>query len=201
MFLFQSQAKPAPRLSFIWILIYLPLHQFIAQILRLDNAFLWLRVAFMLLVFVVLLLKQEGSQIREICIGRWLSKRSDWIAAGMCLLLVLVTQVFLSQMFHYRKETSSEYFMLAIAAPTNEEILFRGLFLAPLLPHFPRWPFGAVLLTTAIFIGCHDLTNSGWAVWSALATQSIVYGVCYIWTGCVPACIFCHWLWNTLFFI
>lgn len=199
--LFQYRGSLTHRISPLWVLIYLPVHQFIAQTVRYENEFLFLRVAFLILVVVTLILKHESSQIRDIFIGRWLRGWRDWMAAVICLLLVLGMQEFLSRLFHYRKEEPSAYALLAIAAPINEEVVFRGLFLGALLAYFPRWPIGAVLLTTAMFLGCHDLTNSGWAVWIALTIQSIIYGVCYIWTGCVPICILCHWLWNTMFFI
>jgi membrane protease YdiL (CAAX protease family) len=201
MSLFQSRANLAPRISPLWVLVYLPLHQFIAQTTQCKNAFLYLRVAFLIVVCATLILRQESSQLKDIFIGRWLKSRMDWVAGGLCLLLVLGTQEILARLFHYRREEPSAYLLLAIAAPINEEVIFRGLFLGALLSYFPRWPIGAVLLTTAMFLGCHDLSDSNWAVWVALSIQSIIYGVCYLWTGCVPVCILCHWLWNTLFFI
>ena len=199
--LFQARANLTHRISPLWVLIYLPVHQFVAQTFRYENEFLCLRVAFLIFVVATLVLRHESSQIRDIFIGRWLQGWRDWTAVAICLLLVLGGQEFVSHLFHYRKEDGSAYILMAIAAPINEEIVFRGLFLAALLAFFPRWPIGAVILTTAMFVGCHDLTDSGWAVWITLTVQSVIYGLCYIWTGCVPICILCHWLWNTMFFI
>jgi len=189
------------RVSPLWILIYLPLHQLVAQTVQYDKAFLCLRVTFLVLVVATLALQRENPQIYAVFIGRWLRCRRDWIAAATCLLLVLGTQQILSRWLHFRREDPSQYFWMAVAAPINEEVVFRGLFLAALLAYFPRWSFGAVLLTTAMFVGCHDLTYNAWPVSTTLTVQSLIYGVCYLWTGCVPLCILCHWLWNTLFFI
>jgi membrane protease YdiL (CAAX protease family) len=123
------------------------------------------------------------------------------MAAGACVLLVFAVHALTFHIFTFRKEDPSTYFEDAITAPINEEIVFRGVFLAAILPFFSRWPFGAVLLTSMMFVSCHDLTYSVWQVWVALTAQSLIYGFCYIWTGCVPLCILCHWLWNTLSFI
>ena len=197
----RCKANVTPPISPLWVIVYLPLHQSIAQTIQCENEFLYLRITFLIVVGVTLILRRERTQIKHIFVGRWLQGWSDWMAAGLCLVLVLVAQELLSRLIHYRREEPSAYVLMAIAAPINEELVFRGLFLAALLPYFPRWPIGAVLLTTALFLGCHDLTNSNWAVWIALILQSVIYGGCYIWTGCVPVCILCHWLWNTLFFI
>ena len=37
--------------------------------------------------------------------------------------------------------------------------------------------------------------------WTVLSVQSLLYGACYINTRCVPLCVLCHWLWNSLWFI
>jgi membrane protease YdiL (CAAX protease family) len=201
MSLIQLKGRFNHDISILWVLFYLPAHQFIAQTFQYPNSFLFLRLILLGVIVLTLMFSNRMSSVHTIFIGRWLQGRKDWIAAAVCLLSVLLVQEIISHVINFRKEDLSDYFSNAITAPIDEEIVFRGVFLAAVLPYFSRWPFGAVLLTSAMFVGCHDLTYSVWQVWLALTTQSLIYGFCYIWTGCVPLCILCHWLWNTLFFI
>lgn len=198
---FQLRGRLEHAISPLWVLIYLPLYQLVAQTTQYPNSYLYLRLIFLSVIVLVLMFSRRKSSIYTIFIGRWLRGGKDWLAAGICLLSVLAIQEILSRSFHFRKEDPATYFNIAITAPIVEEVVFRGVFLAAILPYCTRWPFGAVLLTTAMFVSGHDLTFSGWEVWVALTSQSLIYGFCYIWTGCVPLCILCHWLWNTLFFI
>ena len=199
--LIQLKGRSNHTISPLWILLYLPVHQFVAQTIQYPNSFLYLRLVFLSVIVVTLMFSGRSSSVYTIFIGRWLQDRKDWIAAAICLLLVFLTQELVNWIFHFRKEDPSMYFCIAITAPIDEEIVFRGVFMAAILSYFPRWPFGAVLLTSAMFVGCHDLTYSVWQVWTVLTVQSLIYGFCYVWTGCVPLCILCHWLWNTLFFV
>jgi membrane protease YdiL (CAAX protease family) len=201
MFSFPARAKTPRNISLFWILLYLPLHQIVAQTVHYENAFLVLRAAFFVFLVVTLLLTRKAAQVHDIFIGRWLHGRKDWAAALIFLLFALGAREVLSVVFQYRKEDLANYALLAVAAPINEEIVFRGLFLGAFLAYAPERPWGAIILTTLLFIGCHDLTSSGVEIWITLAVQSLIYAACYVWTGCVPLCILCHCLWNTMWFV
>jgi membrane protease YdiL (CAAX protease family) len=195
--------EPARSISLLWIVLYLPAHHFVAQTVQYENAFICLRLAFLVCFVAVLLVRGESIQIRDAFIGRWLHGRRDWMVASVYILLAVALREAVAHAFQYRKEAFSPttYVMMAVAAPLNEEIVFRGVFLGALVASAPRHPWAGVIVSTAIFVTCHDLTQSHLDTWTVLSVQSLLYGACYINTRCVPLCVLCHWLWNSLWFI
>jgi membrane protease YdiL (CAAX protease family) len=196
----EDKAEVTRNISPLWIILYLPLHQFVAQTFCYENCFLYLRVAFLTLLIVVLLIKRETVQLRDIFFGRWLHDRNDWIMAFVFISLVLVFRIILALSFQFTMEplTPMAYIMIAIVPAINEEIVFRGLFLSALLACIPRRPWAAIGISTVIFVSCHYLIGSHIDTWIALSIQSLIYGACYLKTRCLPLCMLCHWLWNSL---
>lgn len=196
----EPNVEAAWRISPLWIVLYLPVHQFVAQTASCSNAFLYLRLAFLALVALVLFIRKETVQLSAIFIGRRPRGRRDWIAAGAFLGAVLTVRIILSLLFHFTMPpfTAAAYAMIAIIPPINEEIVFCGLFLGALLAYAPRHPWWGVFISTAIFVSCHDLVGSHYDTWIALSMQSVIYGACYVRTRFVPLCMVCHWLWNSL---
>jgi len=193
-------AEGARNISPLWIVLYLPLHQFIAQTVFGNFVFFYLRVAFLALVVVVLLCRRETAQLRDIFIGRWPHGRRDWMIAGGFIVLVCVLRFFESRLFHSGMEplTALSFIEEAIVPPINEEIVFRGLFLGAMLAYAPRHPWACIVLSTAIFVSCHYLVGSRPPFWTALTVQSLLYGACFVRTRCLPLCMLCHGLWNSI---
>jgi membrane protease YdiL (CAAX protease family) len=91
-----------------------------------------------------------------------------------------------------------------VIAPFNEEIVFRGLFLAVLLQQLPQAPCRAIAVSSLVFASAHDLMVRGVFDGGHLVSLLVLGGLLgwIFWkSGSVLFCIFCHVLWNIFSFI
>lgn len=191
-------------MSLWWVILYTGLHQLIDQILTGDYVFLYLRILFIVALVGVLARQGKMEAIRSIFLGRWLTRRKDWILAIGFILAVLVLRFAVSSVFHFKPSpaTLNDFIMMAIVPSINEEIVFRGIVLGALIAHEPLRHARSVLLSSLIFVGCHHLGDPvplGFVI--GLSVQSLLYGVCFVVTRCLPLCMFLHFLWNSLSFL
>ena len=200
--------KTARPISLLWMLLYLPLHLLVFQFPVVNNCFLFLRLGFLTLVVGALLFRRNAIQIRDIFFGRWLHGRRDWAMALVFVIMLVLLRLMVSWLFHFSPPplTLDNFVWEAIIPPINEEIVFRGLFLGALLGFIPHKPLLAVVLSTGIFVACHDLRMGpgptlNLVLFICLLIQSMVYGACYVRTRCLPLCMVLHVLWNSILWL
>jgi membrane protease YdiL (CAAX protease family) len=199
-----SNPKKDGSLSILWAILYLALHQLAAQAIIGNNVFLILRVAFVMFLVVVLLIQRDKATLQSIFLGHWLRGRREWMRAFGFILAVAALRFAESWLFHFRPSplTLEAFIMEAIVPPINEEIVFRGIILGSVIAYAPHRPAMAIVLSSLIFVGCHHLGNPvPLAFIVALFSQSLLYGICYVWTRCLPLCILLHGLWNSLLWL
>jgi hypothetical protein len=83
--------------------------------------------------------------------------------------------------------------------PLNEEVVFRGVFLAVLLAQPQLSRTGAVLLSAMIFAAAHFPSHVLGQL-PPLLTLGVLLGMVYYWTRCVLLCMACHAVWNAFCF-
>lgn len=127
---YEDNSEVTRNISLLWIILYLQLHLFVAQIFWYENSYLYLRLAFLTFLIVVLGIKRETLQLRDIFFGRWLRGRKDWIIAVLFILLVLAFRIVLSLLFHFVMEpfTPTTCFMIAIVPLSMKRLCFVGFF-------------------------------------------------------------------------
>ena len=88
--------EPARSISLLWIVLSLPVHHFVAQTVQYENAFICLRLAFLVCFVAVLLVRGESIQIRDAFMaGGW----RDWIAAFVYIVLAVALREAVSHAF------------------------------------------------------------------------------------------------------
>jgi membrane protease YdiL (CAAX protease family) len=136
----------------------------------------------------------------EHLIGRWLPKRGDLPVAIAFILATLVLRMLLGRCFGLTPAPKQLAVVadLSVLAPLSEELICRGLFLGILLARLPRQPAGAVVWSAAIFLGLHSFAGDDVPAVTAVLTLGLLCGATYATTRCIPLCVACHALFNTV---
>jgi membrane protease YdiL (CAAX protease family) len=182
----------------LWIVLYVTLHLLWQQLLP-GGAYAILPFSFAgLFIFMRARGHLPGSV--EHLVGRWLPERSDLPVAIAFILATLVLRVLVGRCFGltpYPKQLAV-IAELSVWAPLSEELICRGLFLGILLARLPGQPLAAVVWSAAIFLGLHSYAGSNVPAVAAVLSLGLLCGATYATTRCVPLCIVCHALFNTL---
>ena len=201
------QAASAGSLTPVVVVVYLALHAIWAQLVFGAYAFVCLRVLFLIGIACLLLVWKKGGEIRGYFIGE-ISPRNG-VTAFVLMLLVLVAvrlgEVGLRICFRAVPSYGMDHLLgECLAAPLNEEILFRGVFLAILLQWFRGRPALAIAISVLTYVSVHDLVRRdafSLELFFALLALGALLGWIYIRTGSVLCCVIAHSLWNAFAFI
>lgn len=136
----------------------------------------------------------------ERLIGRWLPERGDLPIAIAFILATFVLRLLIGRCFGLTPAPKQLAMVadLSVWAPLSEELICRGLFLGILLAHLPRQPWAAVIWSAAIFLGFHSYAGDDVPAVVSVFTLGLLCGSAYATTRCVPLCIACHALYNSL---
>src|SRR5690348_6119723 len=143
----------------ITIIVYMVLHSIWRQTVFGPYAFVILRMLFLGATIGVLISRRHWSAIRHYLIGRLTPALHQW--RTVCLLLV--TGIIVRVTWDWLQPISLEPFTFrwviddCVIAPVNEEIVFRGIFLAILLRYLPKRQGSAIFLAALIFACCHNI--------------------------------------------
>ncbi len=182
----------------VTLVVYLALHAIWAQMVFGPYAFVILRLLFLFGVALVLLTHgRGGGEVRGYFIGRVLPAMG--LARIVFTLVLFAAPRLVINAFHsYPLLIPGAWWGDCVIAPINEEMVFRGIFMAVLLQYLPGRPALAIGIGTLIFISIHDLTGHNL---SSLLVLGTLLGWTYWKSRSVPFCILCHALWNACSFI
>src|SRR5882762_3345516 len=191
-------ADRTKRSSPLWIVLYLTVlllwRQFFPDTFYPSGTYLILPFSFLALFIVVGLAHgQLAGTVRHV-VGRWLPTRADLpIGVGFVLATLLLRRL-LSRCFSVTPEPKQCAVVadLAVLAPLNEELIFRGIFLRILLARLPRARWIAVVWSAAIFLGSHLIAGSDVPAVAGVFSLGLLCGGAYAATRCVPLCVACH---------
>jgi membrane protease YdiL (CAAX protease family) len=184
------------------VISYLILHMFWRQAVFDPYSFVILRAIFLIPVLVYLTLARR-LPVRDV-IGHFrLPARTHYR-----VLMMLLAGVILFWMLFWALAQAASQTIVPLAltaknildncaiAPLSEELVFRGLLLSCLMQVFDqrRWP--VVLLGAAIFATCHDRPLMFGAM-----IGGVLYGIAFVRTRSLTACISLHAVWNALTFM
>jgi membrane protease YdiL (CAAX protease family) len=189
------------------IAVYLALHAIWAQAVLGAYSFVYLRVLFLLGVAAVLIARGRPSEIRGYFVGRILPQSGIIAFGGMLAVLAVVRLADVALRIWFHAAATYEPGRLlgeCVIAPLNEEMVFRGIFLAVLLSQMPGRPGAAIFLGALVYVSVHDLVRQN-AFSIELALMLLVLGSLLGWiyfrTRSVLCCILAHSLWNAFAFI
>ena len=153
-----------------------------------------------LTLFVVRGIRRDWNETIEQLFGRLLPRRADMPIALGFVLAAVALRLLLGRCFGLSPEPRNAGVMLdlLVLAPIDEELIFRGMFLGILLARFPRHPGAAVIWSAAIFLGLHGYAGDDVPAVAGVFSLGLLCGSAYVATRCVPVCIACHALYNTL---
>jgi hypothetical protein len=138
--------KSSPgQLTPVWIIVYLALHQIWQQIVMGDYSFVLLRVLFLLGVAIFLTHHHRANEIPGYFLGRIVP---DLTIFQIVLIIGVVVVLRLALIFDnsFPPENIRGLVGDCLMAPINEEMVFRGLFMAILLQQMPTRPYIAIAL-------------------------------------------------------
>jgi membrane protease YdiL (CAAX protease family) len=185
--------------SSLWIVLYITLHLLWLKFLP-GAVYAILPLSFAALFILTRIAGGNLPGTAEHLIGRWLPERSDLPVAMAFILATLLLRVLLGRCFGLTPAPKQLAVVadLSVLAPLSEELICRGLFLGILLARLPRRPLGAVVWSAVIFLDLHSYAGSDVPAVAAVFSLGLLCGATYATTRCVPLCVACHALFNTL---
>ena len=185
--------------SVLWIVLYVTLHLLWLKFLP-GAVYAILPFSFAVLFVLTRIGRGHLPGTVEHLIGRWLPERSDLPIAMAFILATLVLRVLVGRCFGVTPAPKQLTVVadLSVLAPLSEELICRGLFLGILLAQLPRHQLGAVIWSAVIFLGLHSYAGSNVPAVAGVLSLGLLCGATYAITRCVPLCVACHALFNTL---
>jgi membrane protease YdiL (CAAX protease family) len=187
----------------LWIVLYFTLHllwrQFFPGSFSPSGGYLILPFSFLILLGLTAGSRGFGGTIEQI-VGRWWPEGTDLSISVAFILAAVTLRVLLNWCFDFSGESRNPAVVadLAVLAPLNEELIFRGLFLGILLAYLPHRPRVAVIWSAAIFLGFHSYAGDNVPAIAGVFSLGLLCGSAFAITWCVPLCIACHALYNIL---
>jgi membrane protease YdiL (CAAX protease family) len=193
-----EEPELAGSLTPVCIVVYLALHAIWRQIVLGPESFVYLRVFFLLSIAAFLFGRGRSREIMPYFFGRFLP--TFRLVPALLLMAAIIFLRIVAEMCHSYPlmHGSSALVDNCLIAPANEEIVFRGIFLAILLQQMPRHPYAAIWIGTLIFISIHDLH---FARLQSLLLMGWMLGWIFHRGRSVCFCILCHILWNLVAFV
>ncbi len=187
------------------IVAYLCLHIAWAQLLRGPYIFVQERAGFMAVILPCIVLARRATVLRFLGYFR-LPARSDrrfflaWLALAVLLRLVLKA---LAEWVSPHSDTAAlswgRLMDECVTAPVNEELVFRGLLLLSLVALLPRRRWPVVILSTVIFLACHNLRY--WETVVAVPILGVLLALAFLRTRSLSGCMLVHAAWNAMIFV
>jgi membrane protease YdiL (CAAX protease family) len=182
----------------ICIAVYLALHAIWIEATSGEYNLVYLRVGFLFSVGLLLLCRRRAQEIIPYFFGRFLPS-IELFSALLIVAGVIALRIVVELWNNYPPMDGTKIFIDdCIIAPINEEIVFRGVFMAVLLQQMPRHPYAAIWIGTLIFVSTHNLHVHAIV---SLVLLGWLLGWIYYCGRSVPFCILCHFLWNAIPFI
>ena len=189
------------------IVIYLALHAIWAQCVFGPYSFVYLRLLFLICIAALLVTRKRPREIHGYFIGRLLPKNGmAFVLMLLTVMVVRVVDVFALILTHVllAPYSPNRLFSDCLVAPVNEEVLFRGVFLAVLLQQMSRRPALAILIGALVVVSVHSLVRQNAFsidLFFGLLVANLLQGWIYLRTQSVLCCIVAHSLWNGFPFI
>lgn len=203
----KSDATFQGSLTPVCIVGYLALHAIWSQCVFGPYSFVYLRLFYLAGIAGLLLIGGRPAEIRAYFVGRILPQNGILGFAVMLLGLVAVRMADVALRVWAHMATTynpDRLFGECLVAPLNEEIVFRGIFLAVLLQQMSRQVWLAILIDALVTASVHNLIlQNAFSVdlFLALFIVNTLLGWIYFRTRSVLCCIFAHSLWNVFSFI